>query len=158
VHNGELIITSSFDYKATLLVYCSVDKWNIYTIPKDVVSYESFETFVENKASKHGINTDEPFPFMIEGIAASFDWHVIDWKEGDTIHSHEKHKKSGLYGTENKMDVEMLGFYSKSHHAVFTHHSTNMHIHVKTNDDRISGHVDGFTLGPEMTLKLPDTK
>ena len=52
----------------------------------------------------------------------------------------------------------MLGFYSNSHHAIFTHHTTNMHIHVKTVDNKIAGHVDGLTLEKGMTLKLPDTK
>lgn len=158
IKNQKLIITNSFEYKATLLVYCSVNKWNSLTIPNDVLSYTNFETYVENTAGRQGIDTTKPFPFMVEGIAASFDWHVIDWPEGDTIHSHEKHKKSGLYGTETNENVQMLGFYSKNHHAVFTHHSTNMHIHVKTRDNNLSGHLDGFMLGPGMTLKLPDIK
>ena len=31
-----------------------------------------------------------------------------------------------------------------------------MHIHVKTDDNKIAGHVDGLTLGKGMILKLPD--
>ena len=88
----------------------------------------------------------------------SFDWHVINWKDGDTEHSHEKHINSGLNGTIENRQVEMLGFYSDSHHAIFTHHTTNMHIHVKTVDTKIAGHVDGLTLGKGMVLKLPGTK
>jgi acetolactate decarboxylase len=49
----------------------------------------------------------------------------------------------------------MLGFYSNAHHAIFTHHMTNMHIHVKTTDNKIAGHVDDLTLGKGMILKLP---
>lgn len=52
----------------------------------------------------------------------------------------------------------MLGFYSDSHHAIFTHHTTNMHIHLKTIDNKIAGHIDGLELGKGMILKLPDTK
>ena len=98
---------------------------------------------------------EEPFPFLIEGTPESFDWHVINWPEGDTEHSHEKHIKSGLNGSIESTPVEMLGFYSNAHHAIFTHHTTNMHIHVKTTDNSLAGHVDGLTLGTGMILKIP---
>ena len=78
---------------------------------------------------------------------------LIDWPEGDTEHSHEKHIHSGLYGTLENQTVEMLGFYSNKHHAIFTHHTTNMHVHVKS--DKATGHADSFTLGENMILKLP---
>lgn len=144
---------NSFEKNACLLVYASVKEWESIAIPNTYLSYEEFEGFVEEKAVELGINTEGPFPFMIEGVAKSFDWHVIDWPAGDTEHSHEKHIHSGLYGTVENQTVEMLGFYSDKHHAIFTHHTTNMHVHVKS--DKAIGHADDFTLGENMTLKLP---
>jgi len=158
VKDQNLTISNSFDHKATLLVYASVDKWTTFTIPENVITYEDLEKHIEQTAKDNGVNTEEPFPFLINGQAKSFDWHVIDWKDGDTEHSHKKHINSGLHGTLTDQDVEILGFYSKSHHAIFTHHTTNMHLHVKTTDNKTSGHLDGLTLGQGMTLKLPDIK
>ena len=152
-----LTFDNSFNKKATLLVYTSVSKWKLINIPNNVVTYEQLENYIEQTAQENKINTDEPFPFLIEGRPESFDWHVINWKDGDIEHSHEKHKNSGPHGTINNRQVEMLGFYSNSHHAIFTHHTTNMHIHVKTVDNKIAGHIDGLTLGKGMILKLPDT-
>ena len=83
------------------------------------------------------------------------DWHVINWKDGDTEHSHEKHITSGLNGTIKNQEATLLGFYSNSHHAIFTHHTTNMHIHMKLNNSEIAGHVDELILGQNMILKLP---
>jgi len=51
--------------------------------------------------------------------------------------------------------VDILGFYSTHHHAVFTHHSTNMHLHVKTRGHVLAGHLDDLTLGEGMVLQLP---
>ncbi len=153
-----LTFNNSFNKKATLLVYASVNKWKSFDIPDNVVSYEHLENYIGQTAKENQINIDEPFPFLLEGTPTSFDWHVINWKDGDTEHSHEKHISSGLHGTINKRQVTMLGFYSDSHHAIFTHHTTNMHIHVKTVDNKIAGHVDGLTLGKGMILKLPDTE
>jgi len=156
VDDQKLTINDSFDHKASLLVYASVDKWKSFDIPDNVSTYEDLEKHVEQIAKGNGINTDEPFPFLIKGMAKSFDWHVIDWKDGDTEHSHEKHINSGLHGTKTEQTVDILGFYSNSHHAVFTHHTTNMHLHVKTTNNSISGHLDGITLDKDMILKIPD--
>ncbi len=148
----------SFNKKASLLVYATVNKWKTIKIPNNIESYEQLEAYIAETAAAHHINIKKPFPFLLEGTPKSFDWHVINWKDGDTEHSHEKHIKSGLHGTVQHTAVKMLGFYSDAHHAVFTHHTTNMHIHVKTDDGKIAGHVDGLSLKKGMVLKIPDTK
>jgi acetolactate decarboxylase len=156
VSDSTLTFDNSYDRKATLLVYASVSKWISVPIPETVNTYEQLETYVAQAAKTHQINIKEPFPFLIEGTPKSFNWHVINWKNGDTEHSHEKHVNSGLHGTIQNKAVTMLGFYSDSHHAIFTHHTTNMHIHVKTNDNKIAGHVDGLLFDKGMVLKIPD--
>ena len=148
-----MFIDTTFNKNASLLVYASVEEWISINIPNTIITYEDFEVFVEEIALKKGINTDKPFPFMIEGIAKSFDWHIIDWPEDDTEHSHEKHIHSGLYGTLENQEAEMLGFYSEKHHAIFTHHTTNMHIHVKS--EKVIGHIDDMIFGIDMILKIP---
>jgi acetolactate decarboxylase len=158
VIDSSLSFDNSFDKKATLLVYASVDKWKSISIPDNIVNYEQLEDYIKKSAEENNINSNKPFPFLIEGTAKSFDWHVINWKDGDTQHSHQKHINSGLHGTLENREVDLLGFYSDSHHAIFTHHTTNMHIHVKTIDNKIAGHVDGLILGAGMILKLPAVK
>ena len=155
VVDNSLKFDPSFDKNACLLVYASVEAWETISIPNTIISYEQFEKYIAKTAKKHGIDIHQPFPFLVEGTAKSFDWHVINWKDGDTEHSHEKHITSGLHGTISNREVQMLGFYSNAHHTIFTHHTTNMHIHVKTNDDKIAGHVDHLELGNGMVLKLP---
>ncbi len=156
--NGQLHLDHSFQHKATLLVYASIDQWKTFALPDHVTTYEDLEPYIAQTARKHGIPPNEPFPFLIEGIATSFDWHVIDWKEGDREHTPEKHKKAGLHGTDQHQEVEILGFYSDRHHAIFTHHSTNMHLHFKTKDNTIAGHLDRLILGQGAILKLPDNQ
>ena len=157
VQDQELAISNRYDHQATLLVYASVDAWSSFEVPDSVSTYEELEQYIEQVAAKNGINTNEPFPFLLSGGVESCDWHVIDWPEGDTEHSHQKHIQSGLNGTITDQKVEILGFYSNSHHAIFTHHSTNMHLHVKTVDNNIIGHVDGMTLGQGMRVNVPSS-
>lgn len=155
VQADTLNISESFAHNVTLFVYASVENWNSFNIPANISSYDELEEHIENVAGLNGVDIDRPFPFMITGNAKSFDWHVINWKDGDTEHSHDKHIHSGLYGTHTDMDVKILGFYSDSHHAIFTHHTTNMHMHFISADGMHTGHVDGLTLGKGMRLMLP---
>jgi len=156
VNNNQLIISDSFNAKASLLVYASVEKWKEIKIPDEVNTYKELENFIELSATRNQIDIEEPFPFLLEGFLDSLDWHVIKWDIEDTNHTHERHRTSGLYGTLKNKNLEMLGFYSNKHHAIYTHHTTNMHLHFKTVGNDIAGHVDGLTLGGNMILKLPE--
>ncbi len=119
VTDSSLSFNNSFNKKATLLVRASVSKWKSFTIPDKVVTYVELERYIEQAAKENQLPIDETFPFLIEGTAKSFDWHVINWKDGDMENSHDKHINSGLNGTVENREVDMLGIYSDSHHAIF---------------------------------------
>jgi len=42
-------------------------------------------------------------------------------------------------------DVELIGFWSDRHQGIFTHKGTHVHVHGRTGDGKLSGHVDGVT-------------
>lgn len=155
ISDSTVLFDKSFNKKATLLVYAEVEHWKTLAIPSNIVTYAQLESFVATSAKSIGIDINKPFPFLVSGVLESFNWHVINWKDGDMEHSHEKHVKSGAHGTINDESVDLLGFYSNSHHAIFTHHTTNMHIHFKTTDNKLAGHVDDLVLSKDMELKLP---
>lgn len=154
--DSNLNIDNSFDHQASLLVYAAVSNWKEADIPESVTDGQSLERFIETTAFEQGIDTAKAFPFMLLGVPQQIDWHVINWQEGDTIHSHEKHVNSGLNGSLYNTEMKILGFYSRHHHAIFTHHSTNAHMHFLTADKSISGHVDYLIPGEEMKLLLPN--
>lgn len=156
VNDTILQFDKTFNKNASLLVYASVKKWKNIHIPNTIKTKKALETYIEKTAKDNGINIHQPFPFLIEGKLKSFDWHVINWKDGDTEHSHEKHINSGLHGTIKNQEVEILGFYSDAHHTIFTHHSTNMHMHFTAKNKKIAGHLDDLILGKNMILKLPE--
>ncbi|MEZ4936446.1 MAG: acetolactate decarboxylase [Crocinitomicaceae bacterium] len=149
-------IDTSMDFNATLFVYADVENWQSYEIPVGITSYEELEKFIENTAREKGLNLEEPFPFLVEGEARKVDWHVINWPEEDTEHTHEKHVTSGEHGTLENKPVEVLGFFSTHHHAIFTHHTTNMHLHFITENGDLAGHADNLIPGDQMHLKLPN--
>ena len=156
VVNDSIKISDTYNLNASLLVYSQLKEWNTFNVD-DNKTKSQLETKIFEMAKANGIDTNEPFPFLIEGTVASLEWHVINWKDGDTVHNHKKHKESGLNGTLKDGEVVILGFYSTKHKAVFTHHTTNMHMHFKTVDNTLAGHVDDVTSN-SIKIKLPKTK
>ena len=41
--------------------------------------------------------------------------------------------------------MELIGFWSDRHQGIFTHKGTHVHVHGRTGDGKLSGHVDGVT-------------
>lgn len=156
--NGKLKFEKTFEKKATLLVYAQVPAWVEYIIPNSVKTRVEFEKYLEQQAIKHGIDLNVAFPFLIEGRLEMNDWHVINWDEKDKVHTHHKHKTSGISEKSRNIDITMLGFYSQNHVGVFTHHTTNMHIHFISKNNKFAGHSDNMILGRKMILKLPEVR
>lgn len=154
VIDSAIATSSSFSYKAMLLVYAQVSQWQENEIPDSVKTGTQLEAFLASEASKKGI-FGKPFVFLLKGRPASLDWHVIDWPAGDSVHTHEKHKRSGLHGSLHDEQAEILGFYSEQHHGIFTHHSTNMHLHFTNSAGTFAGHVDALVLKKGIKLYLP---
>ncbi|MGX1929380.1 acetolactate decarboxylase [Flagellimonas sp. 2504JD4-2] len=155
VKDSSVVMDSSFDQKAALLVYAQVPKWEIIEIPSGLDTKKALEDFIQQTASEKGISPEKPFPFLLEGKVSSLSWHVVDWTEGDMEHTHQKHKTSGLNGALKEGKVTIIGFFSLHHKAVFTHHTTHVHMHFKTDDGSLAGHVDDVKLGKGIVLKLP---
>ncbi|MDB9782799.1 acetolactate decarboxylase [Winogradskyella sp.] len=154
VVDSSLQIEDSYKLKAALLVYAEVDEWNSFKT-ENATTKADLESTIIKVAKSNGIDTEKPFPFLLEGTVASLDWHVINWADGDTVHTHKKHTEAGLNGNLKNRKVQIIGFYSTKHKAVFTHHTTNMHMHFKTDDTSIAGHIDDLLLENELILKLP---
>ena len=48
--------------------------------------------------------------------------------------------------------VVVLGFYSTAHRGIFTPADSDVHMHVKTADGRLSGHLESIVLAPGARL------
>lgn len=153
--NNSLDLKQNIDFSANFLVGAKVSKWISIDVPKTIKTKSDLEKFVSEKAIEQGFDKADPFPFLLEGSTKSTSWHVVNWDANDSIHTHEKHIKSGVYDTDLEEDVIILGFYSEHHKGIFTHHSSFLHMHVLNDKKAIMGHLDDLTLGAKMILKLP---
>lgn len=154
--NSELGISNDYNHEAALYVSTVVNNWTELKLPTNVNSTEQLEKYIEEISSDNHINIEEPFPFLIKGVSSEVNWHIINWDSKDTVHSHQKHIESGLSGVLEDTPMTILGFYSKNHKTIFTHHSTFIHMHFLTDDKKIAGHIDDIYFGDNQTLELPN--
>ncbi len=154
-NNGDINISNSYNHQATLFVQSQVSKWQSIELPSFVHTVTKLEDYIESEAKRYGLDIEKPFPFIISGVIPDVKWHIINWPEGDTEHTHIKHINSGLSGHLKDTSMKILGFYSKHHKAIFTHHTTNVHMHFLTNDKKISGHIDEISFDGNQQLFFP---
>lgn len=148
-------IDRNFQAKAALLVYAQVDEWQEIEVPKAILTMGQFESYIDYTAEKAGIDTSKPFPFLLQGYIRKLNWHIVNLNQNTVQRSHMDHIKAGLNGVTVEENVEILGFFSKDHQGVFTHHGSNVHMHFKSKSELLAAHLDDILLGEYMTLKLP---
>jgi acetolactate decarboxylase len=154
VKDSAVVIENEIEGSASLLVFTQVEKW-VENSSFNFVSKTDLESLLMNEAKKVGLDTEKPFPFILEGKISELQWHVINWNPKDSVHTHKKHQESGLNGIITNENVRILGFYSNKHKAIFTHHSSNVHMHFTSKDQNLAGHVDDLKIKDSIILKLP---
>lgn len=145
-------VTETFDVKAPFFSYARIEKWIENELPDSIQTIVQLEKYLGTVVQ----DRKQPLFFKIEGRVKNAYVHVVNLPKGSTVSSPtEAHRGQVNYRIENQ-SVEILGFYSTRHKAIFTHHNTNVHMHLITQDLQRMGHVDKLSLiGGTAVLYLP---
>jgi acetolactate decarboxylase len=154
VADHAIAIDASFRYRACFLVYASVAEWTTVPMPAPVRGERDLEARVLEAARRHGVDIDQPFPFLIDGRADRLTLHVLDKRDG-LPHTPELHERAKVRFAFAGEPVEIVGFFSDRHRGIFTPRDANLHMHVRTRDGRASGHLDHIELAAGGVLRLP---
>jgi len=153
VVNGSMMsVQETFNLSATFLVYANVDKWKEQNLPDDVKTLKQLETYLDEVTK----TAKRPFAFKLMGTVESAGIHLVNLPKGSDVHSPEDaHVGEVKFKLANEK-VQLVGFFSTEHKAVFTHHDTFIHVHLITSDRKKMGHLDevNFKKGA-MKLYLP---
>lgn len=155
VQGNSVVVDSSWNAEATLMVYAQADKWDEVPFPADVKKWSDLEAFIMQSAKDRGIDLNIPFPFLLKGSAAGIQWRVTDWDENDKEVTNKKVKMSGQKGTATNVNTTIVGFYCTKQYRVLADRNTKMHLHFCSNDRKVSGHADEISLDGNMKLYLP---
>jgi acetolactate decarboxylase len=140
--------------RATLLVAAHVPTWQDRVLTEELGSDHLDETLAD-LASKSGVDTSKPFPFVLRGRFPQVSFHVIDGRRVGSTGDHAAHAAAGITRTERDRQGTLVGFYSVHHAGVFTHFGQRTHVHLVADAPEASGHVDDVVIGAGSVLKLP---
>ncbi len=149
--DSTMSVQETYQVKAPFFVYGNVSKWDKEPIDNSVKNLKDLEESLNIKATKF----TTPFVFKLKGTVSMAKIHIQNLPSGSTVSSpKEAHVGQTNYTIENEA-VEIIGFYSTEHKGIFTHHDTNMHLHLITEDRLKMGHLDRVVFEEGMQLYLP---
>ncbi|PHN07717.1 acetolactate decarboxylase [Flavilitoribacter nigricans] len=147
-----MTVTEDFGVKAPFFVYAHREEWAQTTLPDSISNLKQLEAYLQENTRQ----LERPFVFKLNGRIKQAVIHIQNLPAGTAVSSPEEaHQGQVNYPLSNET-VDIIGFYSTEHHGVFTHHDSDMHLHLITADRQQMGHLDelGIATGG-MTLFLP---
>lgn len=151
--NGMDVMTDR-NVKAPFFVYTKVSAWEEHALPDSVQTANELESYLNKLAGKF----DQPFVFRVTGTVQSTQIHLVNLPEGATVSSPEEAHEGKKNFYLNDEQVEIVGFFSRNHKGIFTHHDSFIHMHLINEKLTMMGHVDRLQLKPgAVKLFLPST-
>ena len=94
--------------------------------------------------------------FKISGVADNALIHIVNLPAGSKVNSPtQAHQGQIDYELSNEQ-IDIVGFFSTEHKAIFTHHDSNVHLHLITENRQKMGHLDEILFKDgSLTLYLP---
>lgn len=139
VEGGQVNIAVDFCQRAAFLVYAIVENWRRAAVGAPIENEQQLAEQLLPFAVESGIDVDQPFPFLVHCDVAQAVFHIL-CNQSAGEYSPELHEKAKVRFPIADKSVEIVGFYSRRHRGVFTPRDSDFHMHVRTLDNRLSGH------------------
>jgi len=142
VADTSMKVTKTWKMKAPFFGYAHIEKWIQVPLPDSVSTLDQLQDHLDRLAE----GRPRPYFFKIEAMMDRADIHVVNLPDGARVASPEDaHRGQRDFGIRNQA-ATLLGFFSRDHRAIFTHHDTFLHIHMITQDKKGMGHLDGMSI------------
>ena len=137
--------------RAPFFVYSKASDLKEINITQEVFSLKSTENLIDSLYSDYEL----PLLIRIDGLFDVITVHSVNLAEGSTVSSPDQaHQGLTKYQYEN-VSGSLIGFFSRKHKAVFTHHDSFFHAHFISDDRDILGHVDAIDFNStEVSFKV----
>ena len=146
-------IEQHFDVRAPFFAYARVESWKEHPLPSHLSNMQELETYLDSISREHS----EPFFFRLTGSVDEALVHIVNLPKGRELRSMKDAHEGRVQFAMQDVQSEILGFFSRRHQSVFTHHDSYLHMHLISNDLKMMGHVDGLAFSPDsMRLYLAD--
>lgn len=138
ISDSTMKVEETFHVNAPFFGYVNITNWTEQTLPAHIETIAQLEQYLDSITQ----NSLRPFMFKLTGAIEQATIHVVNLPKGSKVTSpDEAHKGQVNYVLKNEQ-VDIVGFFSTEHKAIFTHHDTYLHMHLITTDRQKMGHLD----------------
>lgn len=151
---GERVaIATEPDATAPVLVWSRVAIWKDLAVPDDARELAAFEAWLPKGAREAGLDSSEPFAFQVVGAVERATIHVDALPRGTPVTREARDATKHVVALA-ACAIQAIGFHATDAKGIYTHHDSNVHIHLRTPIGATMGHVESFTLAPGAIVKL----
>lgn len=142
---GQMEVKENPTAKAPFFVATEIENWEMVELPDSVNELTALEKFLTQRSG----SSEGPFAFKLLGTMKKAEVHVVNLPLGSKVRKPEDaHIGQQNFEFENEEAV-VLGFFSKVHQGIFTHHDRFVHAHWMSRDKQKLGHLEGLSFSPE---------
>lgn len=148
--DSTIVLEKNSKLKAPFFVYAHVHQWEEeLVLPEKIGSIQALEDFLDQKyPGRHA-----PMVISLEGKIKSATIHIQNLEPGIKVSSPEEAHQGQVNYELGEEEVQIVGFFSRKHQGVFTHHDSFLHLHLLSKNLEAMGHLDAVVFG-EMKLKV----
>lgn len=149
VDETKMLVKTKKEVSAPFFAYANISEWSEVEIVSSVKDLQSLEIFL----SQYFSTVDMPFFFKLEGLFKNAEIHIVNLPAGTNVKSPQEAHQGQVNYKLSEGNATLLGFFSRKHKAIFTHHDTFMHIHLITAEKDKMGHLEHIDFNPNQ-MKL----
>lgn len=153
INSNAMNIKKTSTARAPFFAYENIDGWEEIDLPAGIKNLKDLELFLDKRFFQINI----PFFFKLEGFVDSANIHIVNLPEGKVVRSPDDAHQGQINYPITKRNVSILGFFSRNHKAIFTHHDTFIHTHLITQEKDMMGHLEEVSFSSNR-VKLSVTK
>lgn len=148
--DSTMLVKKSPKAEAPFFVYGWQQNWKKLDLPKEISTVSSLERWIPTQVGE----VNKPFIVKLIGVVSNAKIHIQNLPDNTKVSSPKEAHIGQVNYSIGKEEVTIVGFYSTKHKGIFTHHDSNLHLHLITNDLQKMGHLDDVAFS-EMKIFLP---
>ena len=144
-------VTKIPSVRAPFFVYSTNSDLKVVELTLDNYSLKEIEEQIDSVYK----NYDQPLLIRIDGVFNKMKLHSVNLPEGKQVSSPDEAHQGLTQYELNGISGSLIGFFSRHHKAVFTHHDSFFHAHFISDDRQVLGHIDELDFNSSnVTIKV----
>ena len=144
-------VTKIPSVRAPFFVYSTNSDLKVVEFTLENYSIKEIEEHIDSVYK----NYDQPLLIRIDGVFNNMKLHSVNLPEGEQVSSPDEAHQGLTQYDFNNISGSLIGFFSRHHKAVFTHHDSFFHAHFISDDRQVLGHIDELNFNSSKgTLKV----